>query len=91
MQYDMKLLAVDVPMASGPDQRLYLIGDEKEYKVGGGLINELREPVVKAMAATKEFDEIDDIEEEADAERERQEAERKHREETEKLEKSGTQ
>lgn len=90
-KYDMKLLAVDVPMASGPDQRLYLIGDEKEYKVGGGLINELREPVVKAMAATKEFDEIDDIEEEADAERERQEAERKHREETEKLEKSGTQ
>ncbi|KAF2604436.1 hypothetical protein F2Q70_00024790 [Brassica cretica] len=28
-QYDMKLLAVDIPMASGSDQRLYLIGDEE--------------------------------------------------------------
>ncbi|KAK7350803.1 hypothetical protein VNO77_09764 [Canavalia gladiata] len=89
-QYDMKLLAIDVPMASGPDQRLYLIGDEEEYKVGGGLISELRDPVVKAMAATKEFDDLDEVEEEADAERERQEAERKHREEIEKLENSGT-
>ncbi|XP_030932121.1 uncharacterized protein LOC115957921 [Quercus lobata] len=90
-QYDMKLLAVDIPMASGPDQRLFLIGDEEEYKVGGGLISELRDPVVKAMAATKEFDDLDQIEEEEDAERELQEAERKHREEIEKLEKGGSQ
>ncbi|MED6197678.1 hypothetical protein PIB30_058887 [Stylosanthes scabra] len=89
-QYDMKLLAVDVPMASGPDQRLYLIGDEEEYRVGGGLIAELRDPVVKAMAATKEFDYLDEVEEREDAERERQEAERKQREEIEKLENSGT-
>ncbi|KAF1893363.1 hypothetical protein Lal_00001830 [Lupinus albus] len=95
--YDMKLLAVDIPMASGPDQRLFLIGDEQEYRVGGGLISELREPVVRAMAATKEFDVLDEIEEEEDAERkrqkaesERQEAERKHREEIEKIEISGT-
>lgn len=88
MQYDMKLLAVDVPMASGPDQRLYLIGDEEEYRVGGGLISVLRDPVVKAMAATKEFDDLDEIEEEEDAERERQEAERKIREEIEKVENS---
>ncbi|XP_017984564.1 PREDICTED: uncharacterized protein LOC18587520 [Theobroma cacao] len=90
-QYVMKLLAVDIPMASGPDQRLFLIGDEEEYKVGGGLISELRDPVVKAMAATKEFDDLDQIEEEEDAERELQEAERKHREEIEKLEKGGNQ
>ncbi|XP_022743381.1 uncharacterized protein LOC111294367 [Durio zibethinus] len=90
-KYDMKLLAVDIPMASGPDQRLFLIGDEKEYKVGGGLINELRDPVVKAMAATKEFDDLDQVEEEKDAERELQEAERKRREEIEKLEKGGNQ
>ncbi|XVF41253.1 hypothetical protein PTKIN_Ptkin01aG0265800 [Pterospermum kingtungense] len=90
-EYDMKLLAVDIPMASGPDQRLFLIGDEEEYKVGGGLISELRDPVVKAMAATKEFDDLDQIEEEEDAERELQEAERKHREEIEKLEKGGNQ
>ncbi|KAG5031645.1 hypothetical protein AAZX31_06G134500 [Glycine max] len=87
-QYDMKLLAVDVPMASGPDQRLFLIGDEEEYRVGGGLISDLRDPVVRAMAATKEFDDLDEIEEEEDAERERQETERKEREEIEKLEKS---
>ncbi|CAK9326323.1 unnamed protein product [Citrullus colocynthis] len=86
-QYDMKLLAVDIPMASGPDQRLYLIGDEEEYKIGGGLISELRDPVVKAMAATKEFDDLDQIEEKEDAERELQEAERKHQEEIKKLEK----
>lgn len=84
----MKLLAVDVPMASGPDQRLYLIGNEEEYRVGGGIISELRDPVVRAMAATKEFDDLDEIEEEEDAERERQETERKEREEIEKLEKS---
>ena len=88
MQYHMKLLAVDVPMASGPDQRLYLIGNEEEYRVGGGIISELRDPVVRAMAATKEFDDLDEIEEEEDAERERQEAERKEHEEIEKLEKS---
>jgi len=77
-------------MASGPDQRLYLIGNEKEYTVGGELISDLRDPVVKAMAATKEFDDLDEIEDEEDAERERQEVERKHREEVEKVENSGT-
>ncbi|KAL0714579.1 hypothetical protein Bca4012_021558 [Brassica carinata] len=85
-QYDMKLLAVDIPMASGPDQRVFLIGDEEEYRVGGGLISELRDPVVKAMAAAKEFDNLDRIEEEEDEEREVQEAERKQREETEERE-----
>ncbi|KAK4363534.1 hypothetical protein RND71_018775 [Anisodus tanguticus] len=86
-QYDMKLLAVDIPMASGPDQRLFLIGDEEEYMVGGGLIAELRDPVVKAMAATKEFEDRDDLEDEEDAEIELQEAERRHQEEIEKIEK----
>lgn len=87
-QHDTKLLAIDIPMKSGPDQRLFLIGDEEEYKVGDGLIAELRDPVVKAMAATKEFDDLDRIEDEEDAERELQEAERKHREEIKELEKS---
>ncbi|KAF2305798.1 hypothetical protein GH714_008200 [Hevea brasiliensis] len=89
-QYDMKLLAVDIPMALGPDQRLFLIGDEDEYKVGGGLISELRDPVVKAMAASKEFDDLDQNEEEEDVARELQEAERRHREEIEKLERDGS-
>ncbi|KAL8096062.1 uncharacterized protein LOC141690207 [Apium graveolens] len=85
-QYDMKLLAVDIPMAAGPDQRLFLVGDEEEYKIGGGLIAELRDPVVKAMAAAKEFEDRDDKEDEEDAERELEEAERRHQEEIEKLE-----
>ena len=43
LQYDMKVLAVDIPMVSGPDQRLFLVGDEQEYKVGGGLTSRLLE------------------------------------------------
>ncbi|CAI0457327.1 unnamed protein product [Linum tenue] len=89
-QYDMRLLAVDIPMASGPDQRLFLIGDDEEYKIGGGIIGELRDPVIRAMSATKEFDDLDQIEEQEDAERELQEAERKRQEEIEKLEKDGS-
>ncbi|KAL6627356.1 hypothetical protein ACP70R_031082 [Stipagrostis hirtigluma subsp. patula] len=80
-QYDMKLLAVDIPMASGPDQRLFLVGDEQEYKVGGGLISELRDPIVKAMAAEKEFDYLDEREDAEDERREREEAEQRQREE----------
>lgn len=80
MQYDLRLLAVDIPMAQGPDQRIFLIGDEEEYKIGGGLIAELRDPIVKAMAAEKEFEELDQKEAEEDEEREREEAERQHQE-----------
>lgn len=91
MQYDMKLLAVDVPMTSGPDQRLFLIGDEEEYRVGGGLISELRDPVVKALAAAKEFEARDEKEDEEDEARKLEEAERKHQEEVEKLQKEQSQ
>ncbi|KAL3524080.1 hypothetical protein ACH5RR_016914 [Cinchona calisaya] len=70
-QYDMKLLAVDIPMATGPDQLLYVVGDEEEYRVGGGLISELRDPVIKAMAASKEFEDRDELEDKEDAEKER--------------------
>ncbi|KAJ0551628.1 hypothetical protein HanHA300_Chr07g0259291 [Helianthus annuus] len=89
-KYDMKLLSVDIPMASGPDQRLFLIGDEEEYRVGGGLISELRDPVVKAMAAAKEFEARDIIEDKEDAQKELEDAERKHREELEKIEREGS-
>lgn len=91
MQYDMKLLAVDVPMATGPDQRLFLIGDEDEYRIGGGLISELRDPVVKALAAAKEFEARDEREDEEDDARELEEAERRHQEEVEKLQKQQSQ
>ncbi|PUZ58223.1 hypothetical protein GQ55_5G492100 [Panicum hallii var. hallii] len=82
-QHDMKLLAVDIPMESGPDQQLFLVGDEQEYKVGGGLISELRDPILKAMAAEKEFDYLDEREDAEDERREREEAERRQREEEE--------
>ncbi|GER50869.1 mitochondrial import inner membrane translocase [Striga asiatica] len=74
-QYDMKLLAVDVQVAGGPDQRLFLTGDEEEYKIGDGLISELRDPVVKAMSAAKELEAHDLKEDEEDEQRELQEAE----------------
>lgn len=88
--YDMKLLAVDIPMSSGPDQRLFLIGDEEEYRIGGGLIGELRDPVLKAMNAVKEFEDRDEKEDKEDAARELREAEQKQLEEIEKLDKSGS-
>nr|GEV36764.1 reverse transcriptase domain-containing protein [Tanacetum cinerariifolium] len=65
---------------TGPDQSLFFIVDEEEYRVGGGLISELRDSVVRAMAA-KEFEARDLKEVKEDAEREREEAERKHCEE----------
>ncbi|XP_078445151.1 uncharacterized protein LOC144714304 [Wolffia australiana] len=80
-QYDIKLLAVDIPMAAGTDQRIFLIGDEVEYRVGGGLISELRDPIVMAMAAEKEFEDQDLREEEEDERREMEEEERRRQDE----------
>nr|GEW66386.1 retrotransposon protein, putative, Ty3-gypsy subclass [Tanacetum cinerariifolium] len=64
----------------GPDQSLFFIVDEEEYRVGGGLISELRDSVVRTMAA-KEFKARDLKEDKEDAKRELEEAERKHCEE----------
>ena len=66
-KYDMKLLAVDIPMASRPD-RHYLIGNEEVNRLGDRLIAERWDPVVKAMAVTKELEETDDIEAKEEAE-----------------------
>ena len=38
-----KLLAVDVPSAAGPEQRIYLEGDERIYN-RGSVMRELRDP-----------------------------------------------
>lgn len=62
-QYEFKMLAVDVAIP-GAEQRLFLVGDELEYKVGGGLLGQLRDPIFKAMAAQEEFDAQDEKEEE---------------------------
>jgi hypothetical protein len=84
-QYDFKLLAVDIPTA-GADHRVYLVGDEQEYQVGGGLISVLRDPIVKAMAAQKEFEEHDEQEEQDDLQREWEAEQARERERIEKLE-----
>lgn len=77
-------------MAAGPDQRIFMIGDEVEYRVGGGLISELRDPIVKAMAAEKEFEDQDLREEEEDEKRELEEEERRRRSEVTKLKDEGS-
>jgi len=84
-QYDFKLLAVDIPTA-GAEHRVYLVGDEAEYRVGGGLISVLRDPIVKAMAAQKEFEERDEKEEEEELQQEWEEEEARVRERIERAE-----
>ncbi|GBG62274.1 hypothetical protein CBR_g29882 [Chara braunii] len=83
-KYEFKLVAVDVPTA-GAEQRLFLIGDEAIYKSGGGLISELRDPIVTAMRAQKEFEDEDDKEEEDDERRRKAEEKRLAEEEEQKL------
>lgn len=90
VQYDFKLLAVDIPTA-GADHRVYLVGDEKEYQVGGGLISVLRDPIVKAMAAQKEFEDHDEKEEEEDLQRQWEEEQTLEKERIERLEREAEQ
>ncbi|MCO5611249.1 hypothetical protein L7F22_065501 [Adiantum nelumboides] len=92
-KYDFKLLAIDVAVP-GAEQRVFLVGDETEYKVGGGLIGQLRDPMFKAMAAQEEFDAQDEKEEEEEAkaeearrEQEAKDEEARRNEEIERLEK----
>jgi hypothetical protein len=76
---------VDIPTA-GAEHRVYLIGDEAEYRVGGGLISVLRDPIVKAMAAQKEFEERDDREHEEEIQRAWEAEEARAQERLDKLE-----
>lgn len=48
-KYDFKLLAVDVPTAAGPEQRLYLAGDDRIYQ-RGSIIAELRDPFLQVRS-----------------------------------------
>lgn len=45
-RYLFKLLAVDVPTAAGPEQRLFVEGDDVAY-ARGGVISELRDPFLQ--------------------------------------------
>lgn len=45
-KYEFKLLAIDIPTAAGPDQRLFVVGGQTIYD-RGGILNELRDPFVR--------------------------------------------
>ncbi|RMZ52029.1 hypothetical protein APUTEX25_001223, partial [Auxenochlorella protothecoides] len=67
-KYVFKLIAVDVPTLSGPDQRLFIEGGPAIYQ-RGGILDELRDPFIKAIAAEDAFvreDEADDAAEAAE-------------------------
>ncbi len=49
-----KLLAVDVPSAAGPEQRIYLEGDERMYN-RGSVMRELRDPFLNVRAQESLF------------------------------------
>ena len=44
-RYLFKLLAVDVPSAAGPEQRIYLEGDQRTYD-RGAVLREMRDPLL---------------------------------------------
>ena len=44
-----KLLAVDVPSAAGPEQRIYLEGDQRTYN-RGAVLREMRDPLLNVSA-----------------------------------------
>lgn len=79
-KHNFKLLAVDVPTVAGVDagpgrdQRLYVVGDAGAYESSGGVISELRNPIVRAMAKQHDYEVEDDREAEQEA-RERRERE----------------
>ena len=48
-RYLFKLLAVDVPSAAGPEQRIYLEGDQRTYN-RGAVLREMRDPLLNVNA-----------------------------------------
>ncbi len=50
-RYLFKLLAVDVPSAAGPEQRIYLEGDERTYD-RGAVLREMRDPLLNVRFHT---------------------------------------
>ena len=48
-RYLFKLLAVDVPSAAGPEQRIYLEGDQRTYD-RGAVLREMRDPLLNVSA-----------------------------------------
>ena len=50
-KYGFKLLAVDVPTATGREQRLFIDGNDQGY-TRGGFMSELRDPFLRVNAAS---------------------------------------
>ena len=73
---EVKLLAVDVAAGGSKEQRIYIVGDTDAYDKSGGVISELRDPIVRALAKQKDFDAEDDREAEEIARAEREQGER---------------
>ena len=73
---EVKLLAVDVAAAGSKEQRIYIVGDTEAYDKSGGVVSELRDPIVRALAKQKDFDAEDDREAEELARAEREQGER---------------
>ena len=48
-RYLFKLLAVDVPSAAGPEQRIYLEGDQRTYD-RGAVLREMRDPLLNVSS-----------------------------------------
>ena len=48
-RYLFKLLAVDVPSAAGPEQRIYLEGDQRAYD-RGAVLREMRDPLLNVSS-----------------------------------------
>ncbi|KAK9809820.1 hypothetical protein WJX73_009764 [Symbiochloris irregularis] len=63
--YLFKLLAVDVPTSSGAEQRLFLEGDARAYD-RGGVMRELRDPFLQALAMREAYEEEDDVDDAAE-------------------------
>ena len=48
-KYGFKLLAVDVPTATGKEQRLFVDGNDQVYS-RGGVMSELRDPFLRVSS-----------------------------------------
>ncbi|EIE27339.1 hypothetical protein COCSUDRAFT_55352 [Coccomyxa subellipsoidea C-169] len=64
-RYVFKLLAVDVPSAAGPEQRIYLEGDERIYN-RGSVMRELRDPFLNALSMRETYEAEDEVDEAAE-------------------------
>ncbi|CAL5223236.1 g5715 [Coccomyxa viridis] len=64
-RYLFKLLAVDVPSAAGPEQRIYLEGDARTYN-RGAVLREMRDPLLNALAMQDAYEAEDEVDDAAD-------------------------